>query len=186
MSTSVGCRGPVSVEAIGDLSETQTRGTGFADPLDDLGGHGGRSTCSLWAAARACRASPVGEDSLELVGGDQFRAPRSLDRFDVGEYALGEGRAADAERLRCLGARVGESLDPVRLADDDLGLLDRGCWTEPRSRRVERVRGRCWWRRRLLMALRSSVPTPETAARHAYTVHKLDDGSAPWCICVSL
>jgi len=57
--------------------------------------------------------------------------------------------------------------------------------TEPLICRGVQVRKRCY-RRRRRVALRSGVLAPETAARHAYTVHEAWDGSAPWCICVSL
>lgn len=61
---------------------------------------------------------PLGEQSLELVDGDESRSPRHLDRFDQWEHAAVEGGAAHAERCGRLRARVGESLDTRRFSND--------------------------------------------------------------------
>src|SRR5262249_4123474 len=108
---SVSCRRPIGVETIGDLSQAETGVTPVTDPSDDVGRTRRRPASWWWVAPRPRRLSPFDKDALELVGRDQRRAPWSLDRLDVRQYPLREGRAADSERLCRLGARVCEPLD---------------------------------------------------------------------------
>ncbi len=178
---SVSGRRPIGVEAIRDLSEADPGVAGVADPLDDVRRHRRRSADSLWLTPRPRRAAPLREHSLELIGRDQPRPGRSLDRLDVGQHAVRERRSPDAERLRCLGPRVAS-----RSTWDASRTTTRG---ESSARGDLLATGSQEWgsllpEPALRVALRSGGLAPETAARHAYTVHKPGDGSAPWCICL--
>ncbi len=87
------------------------------DALRDLGCDSRLSPLSRRLKPRSCCSSPLGGDPLKLVDGNQFAAPRHLDRLDVGEKPA-ESRKADPQSLRGLGAGVSESFDIARLADD--------------------------------------------------------------------
>jgi hypothetical protein len=67
---------------------------------------------------RRSDAAVLGKHTLELVDGNQLRAPRHLDRLDQREDATVEGRPADAESCGCLRTRIGEPLDSRRLSND--------------------------------------------------------------------
>jgi hypothetical protein len=138
--------GAACVEISSDLSKPLTGGTFGADACDDLARHGlgtpGRRERRL---GRPWRSAALLEESLELVGWNESSAPRHLDRLNVREDATVESRAADAERLGGLGARVGESFDTGRLADDHS------------------------WLRVPTLFLR---PPLLTASRHQYAIHK--------------
>jgi len=154
------------VQAGCDLTETLAGGVLSPDAAHDIKRKGCRaSKCGWRPPSFPSPGPPLSSDTLELVDRDQPRAPWHLDRLEERQHAAGERRAADAEGLGRLRARVGESLDALCLADD--------------SRRPGRRRKR----RRRPLAFR--LEAPDTAARHGDSVHKRWDGFAPGCICVS-
>lgn len=110
------------VEIARDLGEALTGGVLSADALDELGRQdGGASGRAGGAPAFAWWSAAFGEESFELVDGDDLRAPGQLDQLDVRQQAV-EGGAADAERLGCLAAGVGEALHLGRRAHAHRGL----------------------------------------------------------------
>jgi hypothetical protein len=123
-----------------------------------------------WATESCCRGvgpgSPasLGQQPFELVDGNQFRPPGELNRLEEREESV-ESRAADPKGLSCLSAGVGKPLYPLCFTHD----LARRAAGEPRR-----------------VSTRFLVSAPVSPPRHPYTVQKLCDGSAPWCICVSL
>jgi hypothetical protein len=89
------------------------------DAGDDLGWEtrlaAGKYTRPLYCS---CRLPSRSEEALKLVDRDEALAPVHLHGLDEGENTTLEGRGADPECLCCLGARVGEPLDPGCLAKD--------------------------------------------------------------------
>ncbi len=118
-------RNVVGVEATRDRGEAAPPGVLRSDPLDYIAG-------SAWlAAARAngsCSSrwlSALGEQTLELIDGDEDLAGRRVDSVDVGQDPPREGGAADPERLGRLGAGVAETLDAGCVTHDDKRRLCR-------------------------------------------------------------
>jgi len=93
-----------------------------------------------------------GDHALELVDGDQLRAPRHLDRFNQREDATVEGRPAYTEHRGRLRSRVGEPLDPGRFSNN---AGQRG---GPADSRCMTLLLRAW--------------ASQAAARHSYSVHE--------------
>lgn len=93
----------------------------------------------------------LGKHTLELVDGNQLRAPRHIERLDQREEAPVEGRSADAECRGRLRPRVREPLDARRFAND---------FGWPSGRMSSGV------------SLRLLTSACQTAARHSYTVHE--------------
>jgi hypothetical protein len=137
-----------------DLAQAPAGDVFGSDSLNDVG----RDSCSTPSrGVRLCLlascATVFGDHTLELVNGNQLRAPRHLDRLDQREDATVEGRPADPE-CRCrLRSRVGEPLGPGRL-----------------SNHPGRRGGPTSSRRMSLLLLASAS---QAAARHPYNVHEL-------------
>jgi hypothetical protein len=122
-----------------------------ADVVDEFRRDDARPSPLRPLSRRLSRPSLLGDQSLELVDGDESRSPRHLDRLDQRQDASVERRAADSDGRGRLRARVGESLDMRLLAND----LD---WC------------RGWLGRFVPASLVTSAS--QAAARHAYNVHK--------------
>lgn len=142
----------VSVEIIRDLTKTLARGALREDVVHELGREDPRPpwfrqpvSCSRWPTS-------FGDQSLELVDGDELRSPRHLNRLDKRQDSPVERRAADPERRGRLCAGVCEPLDVGCLAND----LD--------------ARGGSFERRRVSLSL--LTPAPDTTARHMENIHK--------------
>ena len=115
----VRCWNPVGVEARGDLAEGPTSGALVAAALRDLRWDGRFASSRRRLKSRSCYPSPLDGQPLEFIDRDQLGAPWQLDRVDVRQQAKERG-PADAERVGSLAAGVGEPLDMVGLAYDDL------------------------------------------------------------------
>jgi hypothetical protein len=89
--------------------------------------------------------------ALELVNRHEPSSPRHIDSLEQRERAPVEGRAAEAERLRGLSARVREPLDSLRLAHND-------------RLRTGSLRGR-------RVTVRFLGPAPKSPACHVHAVH---------------
>ena len=139
------------IEVIGDLAEGPASLALSPDVVYEVGRDSSwpPSLCRLpgWLS----RPPPFGEQSLELVDGDEPRAPRHFNRLDQRQDAMVECRTADAERLGSLRAVVGEPLDALRLSDD-----------------LARCRGRIG----RCVPARFLTPTSQATARHLFSVHK--------------
>jgi hypothetical protein len=119
LRAAVRCRHLVSGEASRDLSEASAAGAFGSDSFNDVGLDG----CPAPGPCPRLRfptswAATLRQDPLELVDGNEPRPPRHFDRLDQRQDAAVEGRAADAERLRSLRARVGEPLNTRRFSND--------------------------------------------------------------------
>ncbi|MEX2647236.1 MAG: hypothetical protein WD249_13330 [Gaiellaceae bacterium] len=123
-----------------------------SDSLDDFRWNDARAArWRLQLSSRASRSATLGDQPLQLVDRDESRAPRHLERLDQRQDAAVECRAAHAERLGGLGARVGESLNTRRFSDD-LGRRRGGLGA--------------------VMASRLLASAFQATTRHAYTVHE--------------
>lgn len=118
LRAAVGCWCSVGVEVIRDLTKTLARGAQRENVVHELGREDPRPSwfrqpglCSRWPTS-------FGDQSLELVDGDEPRSPRHLNRLDKRQDSPVEGRAADPERRGRLCAGVREPLDAGCLAND--------------------------------------------------------------------
>jgi len=112
-------RRSVRVEVARDLGEGIAGGVFGTDALDELRRQDRRASARTRRAPELPRRSPpFGDESFELVDGDELRPPGKLDLRDVGEEAL-ERRLADAERFGCLRPRVRKSLNAFGIAYED-------------------------------------------------------------------
>jgi hypothetical protein len=144
------CGNAVCLEVARNGGEALAGAMSVLDPLHDVCGNGGRAADWCLRSFRASWSATLGDQPLHLVGGDQPSSPRHLDCLDERQHASIEGRPADSESLGRLRARICESFDARRLANDfDEGRGWLGGLVPPR-----------------LLAPASQ------AARHAYSVHK--------------
>jgi hypothetical protein len=147
----VRCRNPFGGEFARDAGEAPAGGMAVADSVDDIGWNpGGAAARRLGLRLRPRRSAMLGNQSLELVDGNEFRSPGHFDRLDQREDAAVERRAAHSERRSSLCARIDESLDTRRLSND-FGL------------RPGRAGG--------AMPSDLLVSASQAAARHSYSVH---------------
>ena len=124
-----------------------------ADPLYELWRQGCGATWRRRPRSRSSRPPLLRKESLQLVDGNEPRAPRHLDRLDERQDAPIEGGTTDAEGLGGLCAGVGKPHDPRRLA-----------FNHQRTGRDLR------WRWRMPLSFRD--PAPEATMRHGQSVHK--------------
>ena len=107
------------VQSTGDLRQALARVAPRADFLEEFGRKRRRPPLS-WPRllSLSSRPAPLSDQPFKLVGRDQTRSPRHLDRLDDRQHSAVESGAANAERFSGLRARIHESLDPARLAHD--------------------------------------------------------------------
>jgi len=129
LRATVGCRYFLGGELARDLSEAAAGGVLGADSVDDIGrDDGGASKSRAGLRLRSGKLAALCEQPLQLVDRNQKRAPRHLDELDEWHDPPVEGRAADAECLGRLRARIREALDTGRVAHVNvrrLGSSDR-------------------------------------------------------------
>lgn len=151
---------PVGVEAASDVSEGLAGCVLPADALGDLSWELRRATGRLRPRTRTCESASLDGEPFKLVDRDETRSPGELDDLDVREQAR-QSRPADPERLGCLGARVRETLDLGRPADDRRSSLGK----------LEGLRWDGWrWRRGVPLRLR--LLAAESAARDVQSIQK--------------
>jgi hypothetical protein len=130
LSTALAGRDLVAVESACDLGEAGSLLVFAADAGDDLGWECRLASGWRRAPSRHPRFfSPLGEVALELADWDQPCAPLGLHGRDRRHDAPVERGEADAERLRCLLARVHESFDRC----GELAVLRRQTADGPRG-----------------------------------------------------
>jgi hypothetical protein len=104
-ATALRGRHAVGVETTRDLSEALPTRALVVGASGDLRRYRDPAARTQRRTAFGWHLSPsLFEHPLELVDGDQLRAPRHLDRLDERQDASDERRAADAERLGGLRA----------------------------------------------------------------------------------
>ena len=146
------CRRDAPIVEVGrDLAQRSSGRALRPDVVDEVRFEDARPSPARPLRPRSSWPPLLGDKALELVDGDELRAPRHLDRLDQRQDAAVERGAADAESRGRLGARVGKSFDTCRLSND----FD-------------------WCRGRLGSFVPSSllIPASEAAAGHSYSVHK--------------
>jgi hypothetical protein len=104
-----------------NLCQALTRASLRSDATYDGGGDRRTPARRARLRPRPPRPSPLGDEPLELIHGNQLRTPRHLDRSDVREHAAVERGPADSQSFGSLRPRVRQALDARPVAHDHLG-----------------------------------------------------------------